>query len=257
MSSNLSLMNEALELSSTDNQLNEESVENTLIEDKDASEELAFSGDVAAANGFPVWEHESRMAFHVLFDASDRDAPDKIPTRVRRPYPGRPALYKKDEHFMKHETRQVLDALMPEGAKYGVVTFEASGKDGCKNMAEMAKYLCRNGWIEGDERYRVVYADVNGTGTMILVSQSTRPFIAGTAKQCRIHPVNDVASVAASLFCIWPPWSANHPPARIPVQQRQGASFRFSVWSWPGPRRIEPFTETKQFRVHRALWAAY
>jgi len=79
-----------------------------------------------------------------------------------------------------------------------------------------------------------------------------KPSIAGIAKQCRTHPANDVASVAASLFCIWPPWSANHPQARIPVQQRQGASFRFSVWSWPGPRRIEPFTETKQFRVHRA-----
>jgi len=172
MSNNLSLMNETLELGSTDNQLNEESVENTRIEDEQASEQLAFSGDVATDNGVPAWEHESRMAFHILFDASDRDAPDKIPTRVRRPYPGRPALYKKDEHFMKHETRQVLDALMPEGAKYGVVTFEASGKDGGKNMAEMAKYLCRNGWIEGDERYRVVYADVNGTGTMILVSST-------------------------------------------------------------------------------------
>ena len=140
MSNNLSLMNGTLELGSTDNQLNEGSVENTRLEDKKTSEELAFSGDVATANGVPAWEHESRMAFHILFDASDRDAPDKIPTRVRRPYPGKPALYQKDEHFMQHETRQVLDALMPEGARYGIVTFEASGKDGCKDMAETAKY---------------------------------------------------------------------------------------------------------------------
>jgi hypothetical protein len=27
--------------------------------------------------------------------------------------------------------------------------------------------------------------------------------------------------------------------------------------SWPGPRRIEPFTETKRFRIHGALWTAY
>ena len=99
MSNNLSLMSGTLELGSTENQLNEESVENTLIEDKHTSEELAFSGDVATANGVPVWEHESRMAFHILFDASDRDAPDKIPTRVRRPYPGRPALYQEGRAF--------------------------------------------------------------------------------------------------------------------------------------------------------------
>jgi len=82
--------------------------------------------------------------------------------------------------------------------------------------------------------------------------QSTRPFIAGTARRCRIHSVNDVASVAASLFCTWSPWSTNHPLARIRVRPRRGASFRFTVWSWQGPRSIEPSAETKQVRLHRA-----
>ena len=93
--------------------------------------------------------------------------------------------------------------------------------------------------------------------TALSVSQSTRPFIAGTAKQCRIHSVNDAAIVAASLFFIWPRWSTNRPLARIRVQPRKVASFRFSIWSWRGPHRIEPFTEIKQVSTHPALWASH
>jgi hypothetical protein len=170
MSNDKNLLSELIALSHSPihNHLKEEDVKALRLEDEQTAEEFIYSDGEATEVEVPLWNHDSRMAFHILYDATDVE----IITRVRRPYPGKPVLYQKDEHFMQHETRQVLDALMPEGARYGIVTFEASGKDGCKDMAETAKFLCRHGWTEGDERFRVVYADVNGTGTMVLVSAS-------------------------------------------------------------------------------------
>jgi len=63
MSNNLSLMSGTLEVGSTENQLNEGSVENTRLEDKNTSEELAFSGDVATANGVPPGNTKAAWLF--------------------------------------------------------------------------------------------------------------------------------------------------------------------------------------------------
>ena len=118
----------------------------------------------------PVWDVPSRMAFHLVYDA--KNGP-KHPA-IRRPYKdtSRPANPRRD--FQLHETRQILDDLMPEGCHYGIVTFEAGGsKAQRKEMRQTAEWLTR-GWTCDGTRFRCIYAHVPDDGFMLFVTASSK-----------------------------------------------------------------------------------
>ena len=109
MSNDKNLLSEIIALSHSPihNHLKEEDVKALRLEDEQfLGEEQAVlvcdsDWEEVTVPEVPTWDHASRMAFHIIYDATDVE----ITTRVRRPYPGKPVLYQKDEHFMQHETR--------------------------------------------------------------------------------------------------------------------------------------------------------
>jgi len=118
----------------------------------------------------PAWDVPSRMAFHIVYDV--KNGPKR--PAIRRPYSdtSRPANPRRD--FQLHETRQILDDLMPEGCDYGIVTFEAGGsKAQRKEMRKTAEWLTR-GWTCGGTRYRCIYAHVPDDGFMLFVSANSK-----------------------------------------------------------------------------------
>ena len=134
---------------------------------------LSVSADALSthrATELPAWDVPSRMAFHVVYDV--KNGPKR--PAIRRPYkdPSKPANPRRD--FQMHETRQILDDLMPEGCDYGIVTFEAGGsKAQRKEMRKTAEWLTR-GWTCDGTRYRCIYAHVPDDGFMLFVTADSK-----------------------------------------------------------------------------------
>jgi hypothetical protein len=117
----------------------------------------------------PVWDVPSKMAFHIVYDV--KNGP-KHPA-IRRPYKdtSRPANPRRD--FQLHETRQILDDLMPEGCQYGIVSFESGGsKAQRKEMRKTAEWLT-HGWTCDGIRYRCIYGHVPDDGFMLFVTANS------------------------------------------------------------------------------------
>jgi hypothetical protein len=77
---------------------------------------------------------------------------------------------------MTHESRQFLDYQVPEGFRYGIVTFEASGKEGGPKMVDHVRFLRKQGWTTPDGgRFRFVYGHINGDkGLMLFISVAAK-----------------------------------------------------------------------------------
>ena len=118
----------------------------------------------------PIWDVPSKMAFHIVYDV--KNGP-KHPA-IRRPYKdiSKPANPRRD--FQLHETRQILDDLMPEGCLYGIVTFESGGsKAQRKEMRKTAEWLT-HGWTCDGIRYRCIYGHVPDDGFMLFVTADSK-----------------------------------------------------------------------------------
>lgn len=122
------------------------------------------------ADHAPMFGHASKMAFHIVYEIENVNAKHRI--WIRHPYPG-DVPFNKEHHFMGHESRQILDGIMP--CSYGIITFDASGIEERKEMINTAKFLWRKGWTDSDGvRYRVIYSHVNTSGFMLLVPVSSK-----------------------------------------------------------------------------------
>jgi hypothetical protein len=127
----------------------------------------------------PAWDVPSRMAFHIVYDV--KNGPKR--PAIRRPYKdtSRPANPRRD--FQLHETRQVLDDLMPAGCAYGIVTFEAGGsKVQRKEMRKTAEWLTlrTRSWEDresGQRKYRteVVVLEVSLLSPAITSNGASEP----------------------------------------------------------------------------------
>jgi len=118
----------------------------------------------------PVWNVPSRMAFHIIYDVNSGP---KHPA-IRRPYKdtSRPANPRRD--FQLHESRQILDDLMPEGCLYGIATFQAGGsKAQRKEMRQTAEWLTR-GWTCDGTRFRCIYGHVPDDGFLLFVTADSK-----------------------------------------------------------------------------------
>jgi hypothetical protein len=124
------------------------------------------------AHLLPKWTVPSRMAFHIVFDT--KNGP-KHPL-IRRPYTDTSKPFNPNTGFKAHETRQILDDRMPEGTRYGIMTFEAGGsKEYRQEMRRTAEYLSR-GWTNDGERFRCIYGHVPDDGFMLFVSATSRVY---------------------------------------------------------------------------------
>jgi coenzyme F420-reducing hydrogenase delta subunit len=119
------------------------------------------------------------MAFHIKHKGNSAPI-------VRRPFvEGK--LFNKATDFKLHETRQILDDRLPEGCRYGIVTFEGGDKEARKRMKKTAEFLSR-GWTCDGERFRCIYGHVLDEGFMLLVSAKSG---VSSLKDLGIHATND------------------------------------------------------------------
>jgi hypothetical protein len=132
---------------------------------------------VAVAEAVTPTEPTSKLAFQLVLSAVSHGAEGEVNLKeITRRIRKEGASFDSKTAIDDSETRQALDDLLAEGVTYGFVSFEASGKNATKHMANKAWSLVRSGWTDKQTgiRYVPIYGNVIDEGTALFVSDNCK-----------------------------------------------------------------------------------